>query len=606
MSTDYDVVTRWDMWVTFVCSALSLLGSAAVIVSYMVTKSTANPRAAQLICNLAMTDFVWFLSAFVQTLFWVSGNHVPSTLCYAASPLVLFCRLASLMWTCAISIDVLMSVKVRKWTRKGPAGEEQSRFFKRIYFAMVLLFALPNTVVNIVLQHSTADNSDLGCNPGYEKIGNAVLILLTEVLPIAIGFTLNLAIFCYIFRTMSKKAYPQSVRKRRRRVMYHYIIVCIVSWTPTILFYSCEICGVHSAILEVVARGSLYLTGFSNFLVFGMQDPHLSRSFAVIFFLLGCGSCCLDDAGMGRREGEGMKAHLRVKDEQKSVMFTGHVESNADISKDKKNIYKYHKLSVEDKILLYEERPDLNPKLSIGAQDRRRRSSGSSTAHRDNNGFYADPGPPPAVLSTAGATPRAKRVGDSGLAAQSPESTRDPGVSNPQLPSTSSATNSSYSGTVQSPLKEPLLPRANDVLDLPQAQGHGEGRDGHDERGSATRAGGEVASSEIDEVKGSLETKRSDSYDEEKGESADRELGRAGEAIVDDGSNTPATVSIDSQPPPDLEAAANDSSSDEGDEEDEGLEVPLSSTMTSIPRQITRSLSGEGMNSGSFGFDRSP
>ena len=68
MSIQYDMVTSWDMWVTFVCSALSLLGSAAVIVSYMVTKSTANPRAAQLICNLALTDFVWFLSAFVQTI----------------------------------------------------------------------------------------------------------------------------------------------------------------------------------------------------------------------------------------------------------------------------------------------------------------------------------------------------------------------------------------------------------------------------------------------------------------------------------------------------------------------------------------------------------
>ena len=321
------------------------------------------------------------------------------------------------MWTCAISIDVLMSVKVRKWSRKGPAGEKQSRFFKRSYFAMVLLFALPNTIVNIVLQHSTADNSDLGCNPGYEKIGDAMLILLTEVLPIAFGFILNLAIFCYIFRTMSKKAYLRACARRRRRIMYHYIIVCIVSWTPTIIFYSCEICGVHSAILEVVARGSLYLTGFSNFLVFGMQDPHLSRSLAVIFFLLGCGTCCLDDNGMGVDKGGGMKAHLRVKEEQKSVMFTGHVESNADISKDKKNIYKYHKLSVEDKISLYEERPDLNPKLHINsAHDRRRRSSpGSPSLKRDDSPFYVDPGPPPAVESTAGATPRAKKVDDGGF-----------------------------------------------------------------------------------------------------------------------------------------------------------------------------------------------
>ena len=41
----------------------------------------------------------------------------------------------------------------------------------------------------------------------------------------------------------------------------------------------------------------------------------------------------------------------------------------------------------------------------------------------------------------------------------------------------------------------------------------------------------------------------------------------------------------------------SDSSSDEGDEEDEGLVVPLASTMTSIPSQITRSLSRDGTHS---------
>lgn len=527
---------------------------------------------------------------------------------------------------------------------------------------MVLLFALPNTIVNIVLQHSTADNSDLGCNPGYEKIGNAVLILLTEVLPIVIGFTLNLAIFCYIFRTMSKKAYPQSVRKRRRRVMYHYIIVCILSWTPTIIFYSCEICGYHSAVLEVVARGSLYLTGFSNFLVFGMQDPHLSRSFAVIFFLLGCGSCCLDDDDTGRNGG--VKARLRMKEEQKSVMFTGHVESNADISKDKKNIYKYHKLSVEDKILLYEERPDLNPKLSI-AGERRRRSSGSSSTSsspstRENGDpFYVDPGPPPAVLSTAGATPRANKAGDARSAYQQPSPSqqpllpRDPGMNSlllnpggtPSSGSSSSnsgncsSSSSSSSGntvkspgdrggesgdntttggsssssgssgnTVKSPLKEPLLPLSGDggLAILPQ----GQGQSGKDDRGAMSGTWGlrgAATATETDEAAGSPESKGGDlkKNDEEIGEM------EGGGSMLDDGSNTPATVSIDSQPPEGLHADESDSSSDEGDEEDDGLEVPLGTTMTSIPRQITRSFSGDGSGGGGGSyveslFGRSP
>jgi hypothetical protein len=33
---------------------------------------------------------------------------------------------------------------------------------------------------------------------------------------------------------------------------------------------------------EVFCRCSLYLTGFVNFLIFGMSDPHLSRSFSLV------------------------------------------------------------------------------------------------------------------------------------------------------------------------------------------------------------------------------------------------------------------------------------------------------------------------------------
>lgn len=129
------------------------------------------------------------------------------------------------------------------------------------------------------------------------------------------------------------------------------------------VFYISEIAGLHSAALEIVARGSLYLTGFFNFLVFGMQDPHLKRSFSFILNVLGCGvlfSFCLPS------DDYFSEVNLKNKDVDKTVMFGGHIEDNADIAKDKKNIYRYHKLSGEDKMLLYHDRPDLDPKSSVG------------------------------------------------------------------------------------------------------------------------------------------------------------------------------------------------------------------------------------------------
>ena len=46
----------------------------------------------------------------------------------------------------------------------------------------------------------------------------------------------------------------------------------------------------------------------------------------------------------------------------KSVMFEETtISQNADTSKDKRSIYRYHKLSNEDKLILYMNRPDLDP-----------------------------------------------------------------------------------------------------------------------------------------------------------------------------------------------------------------------------------------------------
>ena len=212
------------------------------------------------------------------------------------------------------------------------------------YYLAVASFALPCAGYNIFKQHS--GESSLGCSPGYEELGGGVVVFFTELLPIVIGFTINVYIFFKVRARMAAKAFPLSVRKKRRKIMYHYVIVCIVCWTPTMVFYIAELSGLHSAMLEVFSRISLYLTGFLNFLVFGMQDPHLKRSLSVVLYYF---------CGAGRSE-------LKTTAIDKTVMFGGDLSENADIAKDKKAIYRYHKLTKEDKAVLYSARPDLDPK----------------------------------------------------------------------------------------------------------------------------------------------------------------------------------------------------------------------------------------------------
>jgi len=156
--------------------------------------------------------------------------------------------------------------------------------------------------------------------------------------------------------------------------MYHYIIVNIVCWLPTIVFYIVEVAGRHSSLLEIVSRASLYLTGFFNFLVFGMQDPHLKKAFLVVMYFFGCTKwcCCFSEDTLGN-DGRNSLVGLKTKEVEKNVMFDGEISVNADTSKDKKNIYRYHKLSKEDKRSLYENRPDLDPKIPI---ERRKKHGG--------------------------------------------------------------------------------------------------------------------------------------------------------------------------------------------------------------------------------------
>ena len=177
--------------------------------------------------------------------------------------------MASLLWTCAISFNVLMSVEKRKWSWK--THEETWDAYKMRYYLIIFVLAAPGMLLSIVKQHESAANFNLGCDPGYEKLGLWYEVFFVELVPILFGFTCNCYVFYRIRNKMRLTAFPQSVRKRRKRIMYYYIIVCIICWIPTIVFYLVELMGVHVPAIEFFARTSLYISGFLNFLVFGMQ-----------------------------------------------------------------------------------------------------------------------------------------------------------------------------------------------------------------------------------------------------------------------------------------------------------------------------------------------
>jgi len=191
---------------TFACSLLSLMGSILVLLSYMIVSSAAKPKAAQLIRNLALTDFVWFASSILQSSFWLVNQEVPDALCYILSPLVVFVRMASLVWTCAISFDVYMSVTQRKWLWKSEEARWES--CKRRYYAAIALLSLP-VAVSTTWRQISVDHG-LGCNPEVEQLGAWYIILITQLLPITIGTLFNIFVVCRIFHKMSIKAYPQS------------------------------------------------------------------------------------------------------------------------------------------------------------------------------------------------------------------------------------------------------------------------------------------------------------------------------------------------------------------------------------------------------------
>lgn len=260
---------------TLTCSLLSLVGSILVLLSYLVARTRAASKTAQLILHLAASDFFWFFAACLISACWIFNNgQVPMFICALCTPVITFTRLASLLWTCIISFNVWMSVEKRHWLIKQKS-QQQNTFGSAWtvqrwkYYLVIFIIASPATVLTIIKQYSS--DIAVGCSAGYEPLGVWYEVLFPEVLPIVLGFLFTVYVYLKVRGRISRSAYPQSVRKRRKRIMYHYIIVCILSWVPTVVSYFVEIAGHHSAVLEIISRACLYSSGLMNFLVFGLQ-----------------------------------------------------------------------------------------------------------------------------------------------------------------------------------------------------------------------------------------------------------------------------------------------------------------------------------------------
>lgn len=106
--TTQDSYIEIDSYVTFTGSILSVIGSLLVVIF-----SHTERKKTRLIRNLAITDLVWFFASLVISCFWISQKKVPQGVCFVLSPLINFTRIASLIWTCAISWDVYKSLHDR-------------------------------------------------------------------------------------------------------------------------------------------------------------------------------------------------------------------------------------------------------------------------------------------------------------------------------------------------------------------------------------------------------------------------------------------------------------------------------------------------------------
>ena len=195
-----DLTEGIDSVVTFSCSFLSVVGSVLVLISYFsyqrvfVKKlNTAHlesnyslfssichacnsnhsgySRAAYLIFHLAVSDLFWFLTALLESSFWLfsSDHSLPIGLCYIFSPIIVFTRMSSLMWTCLISYNVLVAVSRRSKHRK--LSENLTTKTRLRYYLAVFAVAFPGTALNIAKKSSKHVEGNYGCHPGYESLG---------------------------------------------------------------------------------------------------------------------------------------------------------------------------------------------------------------------------------------------------------------------------------------------------------------------------------------------------------------------------------------------------------------------------------------------------
>jgi len=376
-----------DAYLTFTLSFVSLIGSCLILFSYLIaskaraasnlpgsptamsprktrSKSTVLPwknsgSGSNLIRNLALADMAWFSSSFIMGCFWIFGSTrleklgtVPESLCGLLKCVIIYARMASLMWTCVISWDVYKRVtkrnvfEVKEHDENPSLGAKCATCLKDYrYHIFVNIIALPNALV------VAADENVSGCEAGYESLGSWMENVFIMALPIIIGIFCQFYVYFQVRDKMGRRAFPQSVRKRRRRIMYHFIIVSCVCWMPTIALYICESIGIHEVSIDIAARATLYCSGFLNFLVYGMHDPILIKAFRIILDTLGCSCLLTKQASLSS-----------INKVDKIVMFEeDSIKPNADISKDKRAMIRYHRLSREDKVSLYRDRPDLDP-----------------------------------------------------------------------------------------------------------------------------------------------------------------------------------------------------------------------------------------------------
>lgn len=370
-----------DTYLQFICSLISLLGSLGILASCTLAyiarsngnrerekewrATRINSSSYNLIRNLAAADLIWFSASFIMACYWIFADdgYVPTDLCTALSLMIIYARIASLMWTCVISFDVYKQINTRRKRRatRIPISSEnrstshgkdktfiqtvKSFLFDIRYHIFVNIVALPDTLL------VSAHRDESGCDPGYESLGEWIVIIFVLAFPIVFGLCCQLFVYIKVRDSMSNSAYPQSVRKRRQRIMYDYILVSTVCWAPTVILYIAEACGLRYPGLDIGARACLYTSGFLNFLAFGMHDPVLIKAFRII--LTSCGLTWLLSKPAPR---------LSKLGREKVVMFEEDSgATNADIAKDKREMIKHHRLTVKEKEVLYKMRPDLNP-----------------------------------------------------------------------------------------------------------------------------------------------------------------------------------------------------------------------------------------------------